>query len=95
MQAVAVENRKLKFEKIGMLIPFFATLVLLLLAVTVGPVVLHFMRSAWTVGRVLLYAGSHILADMPVLTVSSVILLVGIMVISLLTLRRLLRTVTG
>lgn len=92
MLAVAAENRQRKFEKWGMTIPFMAAAVFILLVIAVGPVLFHFLRSAWTIGKALLYTGSHVLSGMPVFATTSVTILLVIIGISIWTLRRLLQS---
>ncbi|WP_138493577.1 anti-sigma factor family protein [Paenibacillus pinistramenti] len=95
MQAVAAANTRKGIEKLGILIPSIAGMILILLAISVGPILIHILQRGWVVGRALLYTLSQALNDMPVIAVSSMILLLAIILGSLFMLRRLLHAAAG
>lgn len=94
MQAVAKENakRNLNLGKVWIFVPLLSAIVLFLLVITAGPIVIPLMQAGLVIGRALLYTMSHAVAGMPLLSGIVAILSLIVLFVSVLSIRKALRS---
>jgi len=92
LKAVAHETRIRHYGKLWMYVPLLAAVVLVLLAIVAGPVVIRVIQGLLVIGKALLYTMSLALADLPIFAGVAVIVLLIVLVASILSLRKLLRS---
>ncbi|MFE4570921.1 zf-HC2 domain-containing protein [Paenibacillus chitinolyticus] len=94
MQAVAHESKIRNLGKLWLLVPLLAAVVVILLTIAAWPVAVHFMNGAFVIGKALLFTIPHAVSSMPVVAGVTVALSLTVLVVSFLSLRRLLRSAT-
>lgn len=92
LKAVAQENRIRHWGKLWLYVPLLAAIGFVLLAIAAGPVVIQVMQGVLVIGKALLYTMSIAVADMPIFAGVAVVLLLIVLVASILSLRKLLRS---
>ncbi|MCC3373625.1 anti-sigma factor [Cohnella sp. REN36] len=91
-QAIARENRVRNLGMLWLVVPMLAAMLFGLLALAFGPLVLHLMQGVLAIGRALVYTISFAVVDMPLFSGVAVMISLIILIASILSLRRLLRS---
>ncbi|WP_274651354.1 anti-sigma factor family protein [Paenibacillus humicola] len=91
-QSIAREEKSRLIGKALLLVPILAATTMALLAYLTGPVIVRLMGGIVVIGRVLLFAGSRMVADTPMLAGAAIILSLILLSVSILSLRRLLQS---
>ncbi|CQR54652.1 anti-sigma factor family protein [Paenibacillus riograndensis] len=92
MQAVAKESAKQSLGKLWLWVLLFSALVFVLIILKASSIIIPLIKSLWVVGRALLYAASHAVADIPVFSGIVVILSLIVLLVSVLFIRKVLRS---
>jgi len=91
-QAVASKNTMRIFGKLWIFAPLLSVMVFVLLFITAGPILIPLMQGVLVIGRAMFFTVSHAVANMPTLSITVVILSLIVLFVSVLSIRKVLRS---
>jgi len=92
MQAVASQNRMRNVGNLWILLPMLSAMVFVLVFIFAGPLLIPLIQGVLMIGKTLVLTMSHAVSNMPIFSGTVVLLSLIVFVVSLMSIRKVLRS---